>query len=235
MNMSIKQKTWSKLSSLTSLNLDQVLIPSQNTCLSSCMVTWLSHDITLPPRHGWLHSSSRLLPGLTLFLAIWSGVRLSRWWLQLPGVREGRHTRGGRPWVPYIRWERGRWYSPPDKDTAGEPVSRLVSLLQNIKQSKLNVVESSLFVVVKCSQVYWISPYTHEFTSQSTSHKTCTCIYMCICKNEKSVTTKKPMNYELITLATNKTLGSMWHDSPFQTVFGTSEEFIYRKKLDIMK
>lgn len=61
MNMSIKQKTWSKLSSLTSLNLDQVLIPSQNTCLSSCMVTWLSHDITLPPRHGWLHSSSRLL------------------------------------------------------------------------------------------------------------------------------------------------------------------------------
>lgn len=56
--------------------------------------------------------------------------------------------------MPYIRWERGRWYSPPDKDTAGEPVSRLVSLLQNIKQSKLNVVVSSLFVVVKCSQVY---------------------------------------------------------------------------------
>lgn len=59
--LSIKQKTWSNLSSLISHNLDQVLIPSQNTWLSSCMVTWLSHDKTLPPRHGWLHPSSRLL------------------------------------------------------------------------------------------------------------------------------------------------------------------------------
>lgn len=197
MNMSIKQKTWSKLSSLSSLNLDQVLIPSQNKCLSSCMVTWLSHDKTLPPRHGWLHSSS--WPGLTLFLVVWSGVRLSRWWWQLPGVREGQHTRGGRPWVPYIRWERGRWYSPPDKDTAGEPVSRLVSLLQNIKQSKLNIVVSSLLVVVvvvKCSQVYLISLYTHKFTSQSTSYKTWTFIYMCICTNEKAGLQKNlwPMN-----------------------------------------
>lgn len=134
-------------------------------------------------------------PGLTLFLAIWSGVRSSRWWWQWSGVREGRHTRGGHPWVPYTRWGRGRWYSPPDKDTAGEPVSRLVSLLQNTKQSKLNIV-SSLFVVVKCSQVYWISQYNQKFTSPSTSYMTCTCIYRCICTNEKAtfLTRELPKN-----------------------------------------
>lgn len=172
-------------------------------------ITWLNPTTTTWVTPLKLHPGS--WPGLTLFLAIWSGVRLSRWWWQLPGVREGQHTREGRPWVPYIRWERGRWYSPPDKDTAGEPVSRLVSLLQNIKQSKLNIVVSSLFVVVKCSQVYWISPYTHKFTSQSTLYKTYTCIFMCICKNEKSGTTKKPMTYELITLATIKTCDMILH------------------------
>lgn len=79
------------------------------------------------------------------------------------------------------------------------------------KKNKLNIVVSLLFVVVKCSQVYWISPYTHKFTSQSTLYKTYTCIFMCICKNEKSGTTKKPMTYELITLATIKTCDMILH------------------------
>lgn len=236
MNMSIKQKTWSKLSSLTSLNLDQVLIPSQNTCLSSCMVTWLSHDITLPPRHGWLHSSSRLLawsdfvPGdlircqvVPLVITVAGGERRSAysWRASLSAL----HTLGEGEVVQSTR----QGYSWRTSFQTG------FSTTKQKKKNKLNIVVSLLFVVVKCSQVYWISPYTHKFTSQSTLYKTYTCIFMCICKNEKSGTTKKPMTYELITLATIKTLGSMWHDSPFQTVFGTSEEFIYRKKLDIMK
>lgn len=51
-------------------------------------------------------------------------------------------------------------------------------------------------MVVKCSQVYWISQYNQKFTSPSTSYMTCTCIYRCICTNEKAtfLTRELPKN-----------------------------------------
>lgn len=193
--LSIKQKTWSNLSSLISHNLDQVLIPSQNTWLSSCMVTWLSHDKTLPPRHGWLHPSSRLLawfdfvPGdlirgqvVPLVMTVVGGERRSAysWRASLSAL----HTLGEGEVVQSTRLG----YSWRTSFQTGFSTTKH-------KAKQINIV-SSLFVVVKCSQVYWISQYNQKFTSLSTSYMTCTCIYRCICTNEKAtfLTRELPKN-----------------------------------------
>lgn len=161
--LSIKQKTWSNLSSLISHNLDHVLIPSQNTWLSSCMVTWLSHDKTLPPRHGWLHPSSRLLawfdfvPGdlirgqvVPLVMTVVGGERRSAysWRASLSAL----HTLGEGEVVQSTR----QGYSWRTSFQTGFSTTKH-------KAKQINIV-SSLFVVVKCSQVYWISQYNQKFT-----------------------------------------------------------------------